>query len=541
MKVDWEGNRPEPVISAFPNARFALSNPSPILIRNTLGLETMGLNDVLQAACSASPDALALTDAGEELTFGALSRMAQALAEDLSAMGLKRDDPVLLAVSSQARDIAGFLGIWQAGGVAVPIHRLSLEADVHEIAERVGSRFAVTMRPDLIAPRPFTDRMITDLGRVPPVRPLLHGAATICFTSGTTGQPKGVVLGHDPYCRKLDQLQALLNFQAGDAALMPLNLTFIFGQWVTFLTLAQGGTVHLVDRFTPDGFLKAASEKGITHTGMVPTMLRMLMPVLESTGAQFNGTVMLGGEVAPPPLAERIAALWPQARFWDLFGLSETGSCDLILPPEDFVAMAHTVGRPGDGIAVKTSAENGELLIKTPCRMLGYLDAPETTAEAFTEDGYFRTGDLATIHEDGTVELIGRAKELINRAGNKISPLEVERALMTHPDISAALATGLPHDLLGESLQVMLVPKPDTSLDVEEVKAFIRIMLPGPKRPDGYLVRDSLPTGRTGKADRGVFKKLLLAMEEEPAEYASPACSAHEVDPTYTDPVSPKT
>ena len=91
---------------------------------------------------------------------------------------------------------------------------------------------------------------------------------------------------------------------------------------------------------------------------------------------------------------------------------------------------------------MKTDRESGELLIRTPCRMLGYLDAPDLTAAAFTDDGFFKTGDLATIHPDGSVELIGRAKELINRAGNKVSPLEVERALMTHPGVAAALATG---------------------------------------------------------------------------------------------------
>ncbi len=498
----------------------------------------MNLTETLRAACDAWPAATALTDAEEALSFAALDGAAEDLAAALRERGLLRDEPVLLAVSNRARDIAGFFGIWKAGGVVVPIHRSSLEADAQDIARRVGSRFAVTLRPDLPAPPPFGPQSISPLNQTPPERPLLAGAAAIGFTSGTTGQPKGVVLGHEPYVRKLDQLQALLVFKPGDGALMPLNLTFIFGQWVTFLTLAQGGTVHLVDRFTPEGFLKSLETTGATHTGMVPTMLRMLMPVLESTGTgfagtSFAGTVMLGGEVTPPPLAERISALWPQARFWDMFGLSETGSCDLILPPEDFMALARTVGRPGDGIAVKTAPENGELLIKTPCRMLGYLDAPDLTAAAFTGDGYFRTGDLATIHPDGTVELIGRAKELINRAGIKVSPLEVERALMTHPGVAAALATGLPHELLGESLHVMLVPKPDTAIDPDDVKAFARTVLPGPKRPDRYFIGETLPTGRTGKADRGALKKMLLAMEEEPAEYASPACSAHEVDPAY--------
>lgn len=469
----------------------------------------MSLRDLLERACAARPGAIALTDGEETLTFQDLDRLATGLADTLRENGIGRDEPVLLAVSNRSRDIAGFLGIWKAGGVVIPIHRSALPVDARDFAERLGSRYAVTMRSDLPVPTPFARQTISRLDRVPPQRPLLTEAAVICFTSGTTGQPKGVVLGHAPYSRKLEQLQDLLALKPGDTALMPLNLTFVFGQWVTFLTLAQGGSVRLIDRFTPDSFLAAAAETGTTHTGLVPTMLRLLMPVLESGGREFRGSVMLGGEVTPPPLAEQISALWPKARFWDLFGLSETGSCDLILPPADFVAKARTVGRPGDGIDVKTDPATGELLIKTPCRMLGYLDAPDLTEAAFTPDGYFKTGDLATLHDDGSVELIGRAKELINRAGIKVSPLEVERALMTHPGVAAALATGMPHEVLGESLQVMLVSNPDTQLDLDEVKAFIRTVLPGPKRPDGYIIGDTLPTGRTGKADRGALRRLL--------------------------------
>lgn len=484
----------------------------------------MSLSEILQRACIEWPNATALADGEETLTFADLDREAEVLADALRGRDALPDEPILLAVSNRARDIAGFLGIWKAGGVAVPIHRSSLESDVGDIAHRVGSRFAVTLRPDLRAPAPFGENTVTVMDRTPPQRPLLNGAAAIGFTSGTTGQPKGVVLGHEPYRRKLKQLQGLLGFKPGDASLMPLNLTFIFGQWVTFLTLANGGTVHLVDRFTPDAFLETLKTRTITHTGMVPTMLRMLMPVLEDGGADFTGTVMLGGEVTPPPLAERISALWPDARFWDLFGLSETGSCDLILPPGDFTAKAHTVGRPGDGIDVKTDPESGELLIRTPCRMLGYLDAPDLTAAAFTDDGFFKTGDLATMHPDGSVELIGRAKELINRAGNKVSPLEVERALMTHPGVAAALATGLPHDVLGESLHVMLIPKSGAPLAAEEIKEFVRTVLPGPKRPDGYVFGETLPTGRTGKADRGALRKLLTDAGQSPESAGTAPC-----------------
>jgi acyl-CoA synthetase (AMP-forming)/AMP-acid ligase II len=154
----------------------------------------------------------------------------------------------------------------------------------------------------------------------------------------------------------------------------------------------------------------------------------------------------------------------------------------------------------------------GELQIRTPYIMSGYLDAPDLTAAAF-QDGWFRTGDLARVREGGVVELAGRAKELIVRGGNKVSPLEIEQVFAAHPDVAAAMATGLPDPVLGERIHLLVVLRPGRTCGADALREFAAPRLPKFKRPDAFHFADALPLGRTGKADRGALRVLLAAQD----------------------------
>ncbi len=142
--------------------------------------------------------------------------------------------------------------------------------------------------------------------------------------------------------------------------------------------------------------------------------------------------------------------------------------------------------------------------------MRGYLDQPELTA-ASLRNGRLRTGDLARERAPGIVELAGRAKELISRGGNKVSPLEIEFALAQHPDVTAALAVGVPDDVLGERIHVLLVPRAGAALDAAGIRAFAATRLERFRLPDALYAATDLPQGRTGKADRAQLRALILA------------------------------
>jgi long-chain acyl-CoA synthetase len=261
--------------------------------------------------------------------------------------------------------------------------------------------------------------------------------------------------------------------------------------------------------FDPAAVLADLTRRPITRIAVVPTMLRALLPLVESDRARpFAGTVMAGGEPLPSALGRRIRAAWPDVRLWDIYGLTETGTCDFFLPADEYDDGAGSIGRPGPGIDYRLSEPDGELQIRTPTAMLGYLDQPELTTAAFA-DGWLRTGDLARRRDDGRVELIGRAKELILRAGNKISPLEVERVFADHPGIAGVLATGAADALRGEAIHLFVVPRPDVALDAASLLDWARDRLERYKLPDQIHFGSELPLGRTGKADRGALRKLV--------------------------------
>jgi long-chain acyl-CoA synthetase len=151
----------------------------------------------------------------------------------------------------------------------------------------------------------------------------------------------------------------------------------------------------------------------------------------------------------------------------------------------------------------------GELQIRTPFIMHGYLDKPELTSAAFT-DGFFKTGDLARVREDGYVELVGRSKDLIVRGGTKISPLELDHIMVEHPAIAAALTTGVPDALMGERIHVLVVPRINAAIDELTLREWVARRVERFKWPDVYHFDTELPTGRTGKVDRNALRDLVL-------------------------------
>ena len=458
-----------------------------------LGDDTRAALQALGADTSA-PD-------GRTVSAAAMIAAADVVSAALRAKGCAPDEPVVLFVANEPPDLAGFLGIWLAGCVAAPIHVTTPAAAADALVARLGSRFAV---------RAGAVSAIGDAA--PPKRRLLSGAALIVFTSGSTGQPKGVVVGHTALAWKLGALSRLLGVRRDDVVAVPLQLTFIFGIWVSLLALQSGSKLLL----TPKLAQSPEALGDATLLAAVPTLLRTLTaaPALHAPRLR---AVLTGGEPFPPALAERVAHCCPAARIVDLFGLTETGSCDFVADFGAGAPVAGTIGRPTEGVDFRIAEASpplpggaGELQIRTPARMLGYLDDPALTQQAFA-DVYFRTGDLARLRDDGCVELVGRSKDIISRGGNKIGPLEIENMILGHEGVAAALAFGLPDERLGETLQVMIVRR-DPTLTEAALRGWARARIERYKLPDAIHFVDTLPVGRTGKADRGAAR---LALQRE--------------------------
>jgi long-chain acyl-CoA synthetase len=442
----------------------------------------------------------AVVDATGRHELATLQAWAADAAAALAREGLGPGEPVLVPVANEARDIASMLGVILAGGVAVPVHRRAHADTARQHRAATGARLRLSAGDAA---------QIEADGPPPPHRPLLNGAAVITFTSGSTGVPKGVVLARERITGKLNAIQRMLAMPRGAAVLTPLQLIFSFGQWVTFLTLARGGTVHLADRFDPVAVAEALGRGGVDYLAAVPTMLRLL-PDERNPGV--GATILTGGEPVTAQLRRTLLDRWPAARIASIYGLTETGTCDLFHIDRSEAATADTLGHPSPGVEVATDPETSELMIWTPYAMLGYLDMPEETARTLA-GGWLRTGDVARVEPDGSVTLVGRLKELINRAGNKVSPLEVERLFAGHPDVAAALATGVHDARLGEAIHLLVVPRPGARMNAEALRDWARDRTERFKLPDAIHFADELPLGRTGKADRAMLRRSLEQRE----------------------------
>jgi long-chain acyl-CoA synthetase len=464
------------------------------------------------------------------LTFAQVSEVAEALARTLKQSGVKPNEPVLVRASNNAADFAAFFGVWRARGVVVPLHRLSPPDAVAQVQRKARARVEVDIEDVVASPekwvRPAT---AASNNEVSPERPILEGAAFVIFTSGSTGVPKGVVLSHAAFRGKLGANQSVLRFSQLDRTLLVLNDTFSFGIWVGLLTLLSGGLLIIEKRFDANRFVETLVADEISCVGVVPTMGRLLFATLDDErlhegkrALQKAGRLrrmLIGGETLGAELSRKLRDLIEPAPLYDIYGLTETSTSDFFLLPADYAVHPDSIGRAAPGVQFRIaddrgreirSGEVGELLIRSPYLMSGYLHDPALTEAAFY-DKWFRTGDLASVSPDGFVSLAGRIKEVIVRGGVKVTPGEIEQAAGAYPGVVSAVAVGVEDAVFGQRIHVLLVPSPRALIEINDVVDFVERRLDKFKWPDAYYASSELPTGRTGKLDRGTLREIILS------------------------------
>lgn len=497
----------------------------------------MNLGELLVRSCVGRGDKIALEDPDQSLTYSQLHQLSARLAEDLRERGLVPDEPAIVFVSNRAMDWVCVLALWRAGGVLVPVHRSTPPAAFTELISRTGVRFLLDASKGfepLGKTDPDRKETIHLLGRPAPApRQILSSAAFIVFTSGSTGRPKGAVISHHSFARKLEALQTVMQFTPATKSLLVLQMTFSFGIWVSLLTLIQGGTLVMREKFDTLRILQGIKERQVTTAAVVPTMLRAVFGSQEAEVARALGQLVehgtlrhfiLGGETLDDLLAKRLRETFPAIELFDVYGTTETATSDFIVRPADHPALDGTIGRASPGVEYRVVGDDGrdvapggtgELLIHSIFAMNGYLDDPELTQQSFTE-GYFRTGDLVRVREDGALRMVGRSKEIISRGANKVSPLEIEAALMSHPSVSEAIVTGVPDPLMGERIHGLVVPVQGACLTAQELRSWVGDRLDKFKVPDAIHFGTEIPRGKTGKADRAQLRRDLVDAPARP-------------------------
>jgi acyl-CoA synthetase (AMP-forming)/AMP-acid ligase II len=469
--------------------------------------------------------AIAVPD-GIELSFGALRREVRRTANALAEYGINRGDRVSIVLPNGADVIVSFLGTAVAA-TAAPLNPNYTEDEYRFYLEDTDAK-AVIVPPGgaEAARRAAGDRIIieaaldsngemqfsSDSPRTPgrtASQPSGDDVALVLHTSGTTSRPKRVPLKHRNLTASVAHITETYQLTADDVALCLMPLFHVHGLVASTLsTLRSGGTVVVPPRFNPLGFWPLLAERRITWYSAVPTIHQL---VLMRAGRRENSETNLrfvrscSSALAPEMLASLEGLLGVPVL--EAYGMTE-GSHQIAsnpLPPRP-----HKPGSVGQGTGVQVgimdddgqllpAGTQGEVVIKGPNVTDGYENNPEANAASFT-NGWFRTGDLGVLDNDGYLVLLSRIKELINRGGEKIAPREIDELLLQHPAVDEAVSFGLPHPVWGEEVAVAVVLKGEAT--EADLLRHCREHLADFKVPKKLFVVDSIPRTATGKVQR---------------------------------------
>ncbi len=477
----------------------------------------------LLAHSQRQPHATAIIDDKGAVTYQQLGAMAMGLKMYLAAQTQRPSVGLLLPAG--AGYVASFFGTLLAEKSVVPINYLLGDREIAHIINDSGIDTVVTIPPlaARVKDSPLKVIDLTQLPAIPPAAapPQLPTArpddmAVLMYTSGTSGLPKGVMLTYGNLQSDVDACiaHAALKHQHKFLGIIPLFHSF--GMTAMMLAPIQlGATIVYIARFSAPATIQAIREHQVSLVFGVPSMFGAVAHLKNAGPDDFKSiyAIITGGEPLAPVLREGF-----QTRFgvplYEGYGLTETGPVVSINVPQDH--RPGSVGKPVPGVEVRIVDDNqqpvargevGEIWLRGEMIMKGYFNLPEQTAEAFSADGFFKTGDLGRHDEDGFLHITGRKKEMIIIAGEKAYPREIEEVLARHPGVAESAVVGRKDAARGEVIVAFVIPREGVEVKADALRDFCREQgLAQWKCPREVRLVDDLPRSPTGK----VLKRVLV-------------------------------
>jgi fatty-acyl-CoA synthase/long-chain acyl-CoA synthetase len=500
----------------------------------------MNVGDLLTFFTKRHADKTALIFLDQTMTYRDLNHRVNKIGNKLLSLGFRPGDKVSLLMQNCSEYIEIIFALAKIGAIPVPINFRLVGEEIAYIVNDSDSRGMVLGREFVQTIAPISHRLKVETGKFfvigeeaqggmtsyeslmedssaeePPVAVDGKSCFVMCYTSGTTGRPKGVLSSHQS--KIMESLaQALeFNIHEDDVHLAAAPLCHSAGLFLAIERLFIGGILCIMRQFDPEEVLKLTVEQKVTNTFMVPTMLNFILELPEDVKAKYEPRSMrvitCAGAPLPTRIKEGVIRFFSNAGLYEYYASTES-SVATVLKPVDQLRKVRCAGKPFWGVDITlldeenrhvSTHEVGEIYIRSPYIMDGYY---KKGREGFHE-GWLASGDLARQDEEGYVYIVDRAKDMIISGGENIYPTEIEDVLYSHPHVLEAAVIGIPDDRWGESVKAMIVLHEGRSLSQEEIIDYCRDKLAGYKIPRSVSFLRELPKNTSGKILRRVLRE----------------------------------
>ncbi|WP_169796954.1 class I adenylate-forming enzyme family protein [Janibacter corallicola] len=483
------------------------------------------------------------------VSFAELEERSRLIAAGLLERGVRHGDRVAVAAPNQVEWLELFYGVTRIGAVLVTLNVRYREAELRYMLNQSGARLVVTSAQS--DGFDFVDFYAAFRSEIPDVEDVLflgdgredsytslvgdpdtaglsrHEAevgaddpALILYTSGTTGRPKGAVLTHRSMIAAASGQVERLGTTTDDVYLCVMPFNHVGGITCSVTAaLSTGSTVVLPSAFSPAGALADIEKHRVSLFAGVPTMWSLMLahPTFETTDTSTVRLAIIGGSNVEPTMAAEMLAAFPEARLFNLYGLSESSGASVMSAPDDSVEqVSSSIGTALTGIEAKVvgltghdvpAGEEGELHLRGESTTTGYWGRPEEASQTVLDGGWLRTGDMVTMDSDGHIHMRGRLKEMFIQGGYNVYPVEVENVLTAHPAVAMAAGIGVPDAVLGEVGCYYVVLRSGHEVTEEDLRDHCRGQVADYKVPQQIIVVDELPTTPSGKIAKASLRK----------------------------------
>jgi len=512
------------------------------------------LGDVLDKAADLYPRKEALIGSGKRYTYSELRRQADTMAYRLLQTGFKPGERVLLQLPNWPEFVISYFALQKAGLIVVLL-------TVNHTAREISHLIDLTLPSGWILPdsyrqtdflplikqiqnkNPALDKIVLAGPQIPDgylglddliqpglmdqdiqdvleeARPKPYDVCQILPSGGTTGLPKGAPRTHNDYLCNVEYKSRAWHINISDTCLVATTVGHNLALLVCITgPLFHGATVVMLDSTYPRDFCQIVQDEKITCAGLVPTLISRIVNYENLADYDLSSLrrIYVGAANSPPDLVQNVENKIG-ARYINAFGMVE-GPCCQTRPDDSIEIRSQSIGRPvcpyDEIITVDLEgnptppSQEGELVARGPGIFTGYFRNPRVNEGAFTPNGYFRTGDLAVIDENGTVRITGRVKDIIIRGGENIGAQEVEELISSHPSVEYVAVVGMPDPDLGEQICAYIKPVKGVSLDDENIIAHLKQIGASKKFfPARIEFVEEIPLTAAGKADKKILKK----------------------------------